>query len=50
MSPPNLVFWVKFQDCPPERWKRQHFEQFWHDLREFMLRNGNARLEWIILD
>lgn len=42
-------FWVKFIGKPPELWKRKSFEEFWHDLREHMLRN-EIRLEWIVRD
>lgn len=45
----NVTFWVKFHDLPPERWVCQNFEEFWHNLREFMMRN-QVRLEWIIYD
>lgn len=44
----KLVFWVKFTGAPPEKWVREHFEEFWHDLKEFMLRTPEAQLEWII--
>lgn len=46
----KIRFWVKFENCTPQLWIREHFEQFWHDLREHMLRNGNAQIEWMIRD
>lgn len=44
------MYWVKFQNAPPEKFFVKTFEEFWHKLRELMLRNGNLMLEWIILD
>jgi len=47
---PKLSFYIKFENAPPEKWSEESFESFWYNLREFMFRNGSARLEWIIRD
>jgi hypothetical protein len=44
------AFWVKLAGQPPERWVITNFEQFWHELREYMMRNHRLHLEWIIRD
>jgi hypothetical protein len=45
----KLYVWVKFRGAPPEEWKCEHFDDFWHRLREFMLRHP-AQVEWLIFD
>jgi len=47
-----LIYWVKFSNHDrPEKWNCKHMDDFWHRLREHMLRNPSAGLlEWIIRD
>ena len=47
----KLIYHVKFtKSYNAERWVSDSFEKFWHDLREFILRNNPGELEWIIRD
>ena len=41
-------FWVKFENVPPEFYDFQTFDEFWHHIRERMMRYHNLRIEWII--
>lgn len=42
-------YWVKYADNPPEKYVCKNFEEFWHILREHMMRH-QLILEWIIID
>lgn len=47
----KVKYWVKFSNYnKPELFVAEHFTQFWHDLREFMLRNDTGTLEWLNKD
>ena len=46
-------FWVKLRDCPPERWRADSFDEFWHRLRNALIAPRGQKsyeLEWIIVD
>jgi len=44
----NKGFWVKFQDKSPTFWRSNSFDEFWHDMRNMMIREPELILEWII--
>ena len=47
----TFTYWIKFQtNNRPDRFSYKTFEEFWHELREFMLRNNTGPIEWMIRD
>lgn len=47
----KLIYFVKFaNNVNVDKFHFDNFEEMWHELREFMLRNNTGPIEWMIKD